>query len=76
MNAFETATETFLKGATFLGDADLPLVTALREIAKTLDAGGVTGQLVNQYRLTYIALAEKGTQEEVNTDPLEALLNV
>jgi hypothetical protein len=75
MNEFEQATETFLEGAAYLASADMPLVTALREIAKTLDAGGVTGQLVNQYRLTYIALANRGNADEADLDPLEALLN-
>ena len=76
MNAFTEATDTILKQATFLGDEDLPLVVALKETARTLDADGVNASLVNQYRLTYLALSDKGKTGNEIIDPLEALLNV
>jgi hypothetical protein len=75
MNEFTDATETFLKKATFLSDSDMPLVVALKETAKTLDTGGVNAALVNQYRLTYTALCERGTSAGTEIDPLEDLLS-
>lgn len=76
MKTFSEATDAFLKKASNLGDAELPLVVALKKTAQELDNGGLTASLVNQYRLTYVALAERafGTDEEI--DPLEALLDV
>lgn len=74
MGTFETAADTFLKQAVNLGDADMPLTVALREVAKTLDSGGVNASLVNQYRLAYQTLYERAVAEGVEVDPLEALL--
>lgn len=76
MDRHESAVKTFLKEADFLGDADKPLIVALEETAKALDLGGVNAALVNQYRLLYTALADKGKSEDGEVDPLEALLDV
>ena len=74
MGTFTDATNTFLNQATILGDSDIPLTVALKEVAKTLDESGVTATLVNQYRLTYLALYERCTEQGAEVDPLEMLL--
>lgn len=75
MTTLVEATETFLNGCDYLGDSDLPLVTLMRKTAETIDsAKEVPAALANQYRLTYLALAEKASDGSQEVDPLEALL--
>lgn len=74
MGRFESAADTFVSQAVNLGDSDMPLVVALQEVAKTLDAAGVNASLVNQYRLAYQTLYERAVDAGVEVDPLEALL--
>lgn len=71
---FVEATEGFLKVVDNLGDGVLPLVVALRQMAKALDEDGVTATLVNQYRLTYLAIKELTATDNIEEDPLEQLL--
>lgn len=75
VHTFSEATEAFLKAVDNLGDDSLPLIIALRQTAATLDADGVNASLVNQYRLTYLALAERASAGTEEIDPLEALLS-
>jgi len=74
MDTFSEATDAFLKDAENLGDDSMPLIIALRQTAAALDSDGVNASLVNQYRLTYLALAERTTTGKQEHDPLEALL--
>lgn len=74
MGTFETATETFLLQATWLGDDDLPAVVALREAAKELDSNGVQAALLNTYGVTYRNLMKRRAGTDYEVDPLEALL--
>ncbi len=75
MNTFEESVDAFLKGIDNIGDAEQPLVIALKKTAQSLDKDGVQASMVNQFRLLYAALLQRVSGDNEEVDPLEALLN-
>lgn len=75
MNELENEVETFLKTATYLGDADFaPMKASLRALARQIDAQPDKASLWSQFSLLYryaLSLRPKATED---FDPLEALL--
>lgn len=75
VSTFTEAVDAYLATAPHLGDADLPLVMALKKAAAALDADGVNAALVNQLRLVYNQLRSGAEDNNAGVDPHEAFLD-
>ena len=78
MNTEATFTESvdaYLASATYLTEADLPLVIALKKAAAELDANGVQAALLNTFGVTYRALRKKQEGNTGGFDPAQDFLD-
>jgi len=74
IETFEDAVNAFLADATWLDDADAPMVASLVIMAKKLDSR-FSAATMAQFGLAYRFLAKRAPESEGIKDPLEALLD-
>jgi hypothetical protein len=73
--SFTESVDTFLEGATWLTDVDIPMVTALQKAAEELDSNGVQAALLNTFGVTYRTLLKRAGDSHGPVSEEEEFLN-